>query len=169
MLFMSGNLFITKIFVFQCSQNLWKNDGFVCFEVKALYNTGHGHIVLGASIKPHQKDYMAVLPGKISDQMSIWPWIFCFVKIKVTEKSFQVDKKNLYNLEHKEILWHNLPQICTLRLFFRDWWKFFQDSFRRDTQIFEDLVWPVAYKWDLMTLVLCQRYFYYLLHYLDGK
>ena len=96
-----------------------KNDGFVCFELKALYNTGHGHIVgpirhlrLGASIKPHQKDYMAVLQGKISRSKVYMALDFLFCKKnKLPKKVFKLTKKNLYNLEHKEILWHNLPQI----------------------------------------------------------
>ena len=99
---MPENLFITKIFVFQCSQNLWKNDGFVCFELKALYNTGHGHIVspirhlrLGASKKPHQKDYMAVLPGKISRSKVYMALNFLFCKNKSYRKKFSSWQKKI--------------------------------------------------------------------------
>ena len=104
-----------------------------------------------------KKNYQGLIQ-KYFKVTSIWPWIFLFCKNKSFRKRiFMLTFKNLYNLEYNEILWHNLLEMWTRLIFLSHWCKLFQNSFRLETQIYEDCDRPVTYKWGLMTLVLCQK------------
>ena len=124
-----------------------KNDGFVLKEVTwvTISDLRREEILS----RPYTKIFQSCVYMALD-------FLFC-ENLSCRKRIFKLTNKTIYNLEYKEILWHYLPQICTLRLSFCDWWKAFQNSFSLETQIFEDLDGPVAYKCGLTTLVSYQK------------